>query len=60
MSDVLAFLYELDRKKEIQFDTELIKRYVEVWKCSLVFDGKHKKATHNCDICVEMGILILS
>lgn len=54
VSDVLAFLYELDRKKEIQFDIELIKTDMEDWKCSLVFDGKHKEAIHNCDICIEM------
>lgn len=54
VSDVLAFLYELDKKKEIQFDIELIKTDMEDWKCKLVFDGKHKEAVHNCDICREM------
>ena len=54
VSDVLAFLYELDKKKVIQFDIELIKTDMEDWKCKLVFDGKHKEAMHNCDICREM------
>lgn len=54
VSDVLAFLYELDKKKEIQFDIELIKTDMEDWKCKLVFDGKSKEAMHNCDICREM------
>lgn len=54
VSDVLAFLYELDKKKEIQFDIELIKTDMEDWKCKLVFDGKNKQAMHNCDICREM------
>ena len=54
VSDVLAFLYELDKKKEIQFDIELIKTDMEDWKCKLVFDGKNKEAMHNCDICREM------
>lgn len=54
VSDVLAFLYELDKKKEIQFDIELIKTDMEDWKCKLVFDGKSKEAMHNCEICLEM------
>jgi len=54
VSDVLAFLYELDKKKEIQFDIELIKTDMEDWKCKLVFDGKSKQAMHNFDICREM------
>ena len=54
VSDVLAFLYELDKKKELQFDIELIKTDTENWKCKLVFDGKSSEAAYNGDICREM------
>lgn len=54
LSDVLAYLFELDRKKEIAFDVDVQKSDLEDWKCSLIFDGKNTDAKYNADLCLVM------
>lgn len=57
LADVLAFFYELDKKKEIDFDIKLVKTDMDEWNCSLVFDGKNVKSEYNSCICLEMETL---
>ncbi len=54
LSDVLAYMFELDRKKELKFDIEINKSDNKDWKCSLVFDGKDVNAEYNADLCLVM------
>lgn len=53
LSDVLNFLFELDRIANLKFDIE-VKRppKSDRWTCSIVFDGKAKDADSNADMCL--------
>ncbi len=55
LSDVLAFLFELDRKKELGYEID-IKRVGRdgKWQCSLIFDGQDNEAMYNADLCIVM------
>ena len=54
LADVYAFIFELDRKKELAFDINVEKSDTDEWKCSLVFDGKSKTAELNSDLCLAL------
>lgn len=54
LSDVLAFIFELDRKKELDFDINIVKTDMEEWNCSLTFDGKNSIAIYNADLCLAL------
>ena len=54
LSDVFAFIFELDRKKELDFDIKIEKSDLNEWNCSFVFDGKSTTATFNADLCLAM------
>ena len=53
LSDVLAVLYELNKKAGIRFEVD-VKRPPrnEVWSCSLKFYGNDKRADLNGDLCL--------
>lgn len=53
ISDVLTFLYQLNKKAGIRFEID-IKRppHYDEWSCSLRFDGLNKEAEFNEDLCL--------
>ncbi len=55
LSDVLAFFFEIDRKKEISYEMD-VKRVGRdgKWQCSFIFDGQDIDAPHNADFCIVM------
>lgn len=55
LSDVLEFLFEIDRKNELHYDID-IKRVGKdgKWQCSLIFDGQNSDAIYNADLCNVM------
>lgn len=53
LSDVLAFLYELNRKAGLRFDLDVKKPpESDTWSCSIRFDGNSKEAGYNADLCL--------
>ena len=57
LSDVLAFIFELERKKELEFSIDITKSDMDDWSCSLSFDGKSSEAVFNADLCLVMETL---
>ena len=55
LSDVLAVLYELNKKAGIRFEVD-VKRppESEEWSCSLKFNGNDRSADHNADLCLML------
>lgn len=50
LSDFAAYLFELDKKKELRFDIETGEDR-DGWKCSITFDGLDHTTEHNSVIC---------
>lgn len=52
LSDIMSFLFELDKVMDISFDVEIAKppRSTD-WKCSISFNGK-AAADYNADLCL--------
>lgn len=53
ISDVLTVLYQLNKKAGLRFEID-VKRppHYDEWTCSLRFDGHHKDAEFNADLCL--------
>ncbi len=53
LADVIAVLYQLDRKAGIRFDIDVRRPpQAEEWSCSLCFKGHLPDAEHNNDLCL--------
>ncbi|MBQ2667168.1 MAG: helix-turn-helix transcriptional regulator [Clostridia bacterium] len=53
LSDVLSFLYQLDKKEGLHFDVEVERPpHSEEWVCSLKFNGNDPTADLNSSLCL--------
>ena len=57
LSDALAFLFELDRKKEIHYEIKMTRGELKDWKCYLEFFGNDPEAIYNATLCQAMQTL---
>ena len=55
LSDVLAFFFEIDKKRELSYDIGIKKVGKDgKWQCSFIFNGEDTEAMHNADLCIVM------
>ena len=59
LSDVLAFLFELDKKKELTFEINVSKPAegsgdLGEWSVSITFDGQNSNAEYNSSLCLAL------
>ena len=53
LSDVLAFLFQLERKSGVNFNIDVKKPKTDgEWKCSVTFEGQDITADYNSQICL--------
>lgn len=52
-SDVVRFVFELNRANELKFNVDIKKPPLhDGWECSITFDGKNKEGKLNTDFCL--------
>ena len=53
LSDVVRFVFELDRTNELKFNIDVKKPPSHNgWECSITFDGKNQEGKLNTDFCL--------
>ena len=53
LSDVVRFVFELDRTNELKFNIDVKKPpNHDGWECSITFDGKNQEGKLNTDFCL--------
>ncbi|MBQ6930110.1 MAG: helix-turn-helix transcriptional regulator [Oscillospiraceae bacterium] len=52
-SDVVRFVFELDKTNELKFNIDVKKPPIhDGWECSITFDGKNTEGKLNTDLCL--------
>lgn len=52
-SDVVRFVFELDKTNELKFNIDVKKPPIhDGWECSITFDGKNTESKLNTDLCL--------
>lgn len=55
LSDVLEFIFEIDRKNELSFNMDIKKVGKDgKWECAFIFNGQDESALYNADFCKVM------
>ena len=53
LSDVVRFVFELDRTNELKFNIDIKKPpFHDGWECSITFNGKNQESKLNTDFCL--------